>query len=59
MTPLMWAARWGDADRVKALLEAGADVNTVDKTGRTALDWAHTRGDKAQETVELLEPLTD
>jgi hypothetical protein len=59
MTPLMWAARWGDAVRVQALLDAGADVAIVDKTGQTALAWAHSRGAKARETVEILEPLTE
>ena len=34
------AAYNGRTDSVKALLEAGANVNTQDKDGRTALMWA-------------------
>jgi hypothetical protein len=59
MTPLMWAARWGDAPRVQALVKAGADVGARDSKGRTALDWARTRGDQAEKTIEVLQPLTE
>ena len=41
-TPLMQAALKGDADAVKALIEAGADVNAEDNDGNTALDVAKT-----------------
>ena len=37
--PLTEAAYNGRTDSVKALLEAGANVNTKDKDGRTALMW--------------------
>jgi ankyrin repeat protein len=37
MTALMWAAPWGTPEMIGALLKAGADVNTRDKRGMTAL----------------------
>jgi Ankyrin repeats (3 copies)/Domain of unknown function (DUF6438)/Ankyrin repeats (many copies) len=37
MTLLMQAARKGDVDEVRRLLQAGEDVNAVDETGWTAL----------------------
>jgi hypothetical protein len=58
MTPLMWAARWGDTGRVKALLTAGADVTARDNGGKTALDWARQQGEKAGETIKVLQPLS-
>lgn len=39
-TPLMQAARSGDADTVRLLLDAGADVNKRNAGGMTALSWA-------------------
>lgn len=44
-TPLMFAAMNFvsvdyDFDAVKALIEAGADVNAKDDEGKTALSWA-------------------
>jgi ankyrin repeat protein len=36
-TALTWASENGRTDIAKALLAAGADMNTADKTGRTAL----------------------
>ena len=36
-TVLHYRARWGDAESVKLLLEAGSDVNARDKAGVTAL----------------------
>ncbi len=50
MTPLMYAAREGHLDAAKALLDAGADVNAVDKNaigplfmaiGNNHMDMAH------------------
>jgi len=43
-TPLMLAADHGDAQVVRALLDAGADVNAQDYLGRTALHAAITGG---------------
>ena len=37
-TPLQWAAYVGDGDMVEFLVEAGADVNTLDNNGYTAID---------------------
>ena len=49
MTPLIWAAqtsaaREGRVNVVEALLAAGADVNSRDKSGMSALDYAQQRG---------------
>lgn len=51
-TPLMAAAKAGDAGRVKSLLDKGADIGAADVNGGTALDWAAHSGDVA--TVQLL-----
>jgi hypothetical protein len=39
-TPLMFAALYGDAGLVRRLLAAGADPNTANAAGATALMWA-------------------
>jgi hypothetical protein len=39
-TPLMYAARYGDVDSVRRLLEAGADPNARNEAGVTPLMWA-------------------
>lgn len=39
-TPLIYASENGYHDLVALLLEKGADVNAVDKTGRPALTYA-------------------
>ena len=39
-TPLMMAARYGQTESVKALLDAGADISVQNKQGLTALDFA-------------------
>ncbi len=44
-TPLMLAAAYGHKQTVKALLDAGADVNAEDFTGWTALHAAVFKGD--------------
>jgi hypothetical protein len=45
-TVLMAAARSGNRDLVKALNQAGANLNAQDKKGRTALMFAAKAGDK-------------
>ena len=37
-TPLHWAARWGGAAAIEALLGAGADSKARDADGRVAFD---------------------
>ena len=44
MTPLLFAARDGQADAARLLLEAGADVNGADPNGLTPLLMALTNG---------------
>jgi ankyrin repeat protein len=39
-TPLHYAAQWGNAEHVKALSQAGADINHADKHGETPLHHA-------------------
>lgn len=39
-TPLMYAALYSDAEAVRMLLDAGADVNSRNDAGATALMWA-------------------
>jgi len=41
---LIEAARWGDLEKVKKLLDRGADVNARDKDGWTPLHWASVHG---------------
>jgi ankyrin repeat protein len=52
-TPLQYALVWGHDDLVKFLLEARADVHTVDGWGLTALHYATSRG-RAVEVVKML-----
>ena len=40
VTPLMISAGWNDTDRLKLLINAGADVKRVDSSGWTALMYA-------------------
>ena len=40
-TPLMMAAKYGNASAVKILLEAGADPTVKNELALTALDFAH------------------
>jgi len=44
-SPVADAAMRGDADAVRELLRAGADVNAAQGDGMTALHWAAERGD--------------
>ena len=39
-TPLYWATRNGHINMMRLLLEKGANVNALDKDGRTHLHWA-------------------
>ena len=39
-TPLVQTAIVNDLEKTRCILEAGADVNMPDLTGRTALHWA-------------------
>jgi uncharacterized protein len=45
MTALLWAAHQGEADMVKCLIEAGANVKAATRFGNTALHEAATLGD--------------
>ena len=49
---LLEAAKSGRTERIKGLLDAGADVNTKDPDGFTPLKWAVVRGHAA--TVQVL-----
>ena len=51
-TPLMYAALYGDAASVRQLMELGADPNTSNDAGATALMWAV---DDLEKTGVLLE----
>ena len=59
MTSLMAAARWGDTKRIDLLVKAGADVGARDNNGLNALDYARRRGNNAQDTVKMLQPLIE
>ncbi len=56
LTPLMRAADRGDAERVRALLEAKADPAVKDRLGRTARDWAVSRDDDLGHAAAALLP---
>lgn len=43
-TPLMDASKKGHIEKIRWLLEHGADVNIKDNEGKTALDIAQTKG---------------
>ncbi len=56
MTALMWAARFGDAERVQALVQGGASVMATDSNNWTCIDYAKKRSDGAgPEIAALLE----
>lgn len=61
-TPLMWAARWGDAPRVKDLINAGAKPDMRDSKGLSALDYALNRRDKdankKNEVLAIIKPVS-
>ena len=47
-TPLMYAALYGDSDWVRLLLESGADPNSRNDAGTTALMWALADAEKTR-----------
>lgn len=51
-TPLMWLARWGNAEALTTLIEAGADPTLHEHGGESALTWAIRAGQEA--TVRVL-----
>lgn len=51
-TPLLYAVLYGDASRVKQLLDAGADPNIRNDAGASALMWAAGDLEKARLLVE-------
>ncbi len=53
MTPLMLASAFNDIEMVEYLLKEGADINSVDRFGMTALDYAKKMGQNR--VKELLE----
>ena len=55
-TPLMYAAHYGSPDMVRALIDAGADLNAKNKNGETALTIAlkHSLNNWGQEVVQVL-----
>lgn len=59
-TPLHWAAWVSNREMVKFLVEAGADVNALDKTGFTPLDAAMASlNPKKQTVIEIVRFLRD
>ncbi len=55
LTPLMLAASFNDVDMMKFLIKEGADANSRDKYGMSALDYAKKLGQtKAAEFLEGL-----
>lgn len=53
-TPLIGAVFHNETNIVQYLVESGADVNCVDKDGRTPLMWAASWGDRGVPVVEIL-----
>ena len=56
MTPLMYAARYNRTDIIKILVEKGAEINTKNSKGYTAMKFA--KQSNAKEAVALLEELS-
>jgi ankyrin repeat protein len=46
ITPVMLAACFSDIDLMEILLESGGDINAVDRTGMSPLDYARKLGQK-------------
>ena len=53
LTPLMLAASFNDIELIEFLINEGADINTKDKFGMSALDYAKKMGQK--KAAEFLE----
>lgn len=53
MTPLMYAARYSQAEIAKILIEKGADVKAKDDNGFTALK--HAEAAKATQVIEIIQ----
>jgi len=56
LTPLMLAASFNDIELMGFLIEEGADINSKDKFGMSALDYAYKLGQK--KAAEFLEKFT-
>ena len=58
MTPFLVACAYGDLDKIKMLIDAGADKTAKDSRGWGAIDHARNRVDgKREEVVKFLEPI--
>lgn len=56
ITPLMFAAKFGDLESVGVLIENGADINARDNDGKTAADYAR-ENYKREKIPEILKVL--
>jgi ankyrin repeat protein len=50
ITPVMLAACFSDTDMLQMLLDAGGEINAVDATGMSPLDYARKLGQKKMQT---------
>jgi len=50
ITPVMLAACFSDTEMMQTLLDAGGELNAVDKTGMSPLDYARKLGQKKMQT---------
>ncbi|RLS47366.1 MAG: DUF1573 domain-containing protein [Planctomycetota bacterium] len=58
MTPFLVACAYGDVDKVKMLVDAGADKTVKDSRGWGAIDHARNRVDaRREEVVKYVEPI--
>ena len=56
MATVMKAARNGQLETVKYLVEAGADINTKSNSGQTAVAWAAKEGESAHRATQIRSP---
>ena len=54
MTPLILAASAGRVQVVKTLISVGADVNSQNEGGHTALQYAASKGWKDVSSIDML-----